>query len=237
MGTAEGVLSVARAELGVRENPKGSNHVKYNTWYYGREVSGQGYSWCMAFVQWCFHRAGVPLPALTASCGALMRAAQTAGCWVTGDYRAGDVVIYDFPGGAATDHCGIVESVRPDAVTAIEGNTGAGNDANGGQVQRRDRPLKQIVGAVRPPFDEETEEDDMDVKRFEELWLEMRKASQDNDSSVYSQDARQWAVDNGLIQGSGKTADGESNYMWEDVLTREQMVTVLYRFARLTGLA
>ena len=87
-----------------------------------------------------------------------MRAAQAAGCWVTKGYRPGDVVIYDFPGGAATDHCGIVEAVDDSRVSAIEGNTSAASDADGGAVERRTRRLSLIVGAVRPTFDEEVEE-------------------------------------------------------------------------------
>ena len=113
MATAERVLELARVELGTKEIPANSNRVKYNTWYYGREVSGTVYPWCMTFVQWIFSQAGVSLPVKTASCGALMRAAQKAGLWVTGDYRPGDVVIYDFPGGGATDHTGLVEQVTP----------------------------------------------------------------------------------------------------------------------------
>lgn len=74
------------------------------------------------------------------------------------------------------------------------------------------------------------DDDDMDVKRFTELFREMRKELQDNDSSAYSEKARQWAVETGLIEGGGKS------YMWEDMLTREQLVTVLYRFAKLFGL-
>lgn len=77
------------------------------------------------------------------------------------------------------------------------------------------------------------EDDDMDVARFKELWLEMRKELQDNDSSEYSAQAREWAVGSGLIQGG---SNGEFNGMWEDTMTREQFVTVLYRFAKLTGL-
>ena len=84
-----------------------------------------------------------------------MRAAQAAGCWVTKGYRPGDVVIYDFPGGAATDHCGIVEAVDDSRVSAIEGNTSSSNDADGGAVERRTRRLSLIAGAVRPTFDEE----------------------------------------------------------------------------------
>lgn len=154
--TAERVLGIAREELGTRESPADSNNVKYNTWYYGRAVSGKAYPWCMAFVQWVFHRAGVPLPLRTASCGALMAAARRAGQWVTGDLRPGDVVIYDFPGGAAADHCGIVERAAGDRVTAIEGNTSqAGSQSNGGMVCRRTRPRSQIAGAVRPRYDKE----------------------------------------------------------------------------------
>lgn len=68
-----------------------------------------------------------------------------------------------------------------------------------------------------------------------EHWRELRKSLQDNDSSAYSEDARKWAQEVGLIAGNGTEANGEPNCMWEDVLTREQFVTVLYRFAKLIG--
>ena len=158
MATVSELLEIARRQIGVKECPPNSNNVRYNTWYYGREVSGAAYPWCMVFVQWVFDQAKVKLPIRTASCGALMRAAQAAGCWVTGDYRPGDVVIYDFPGGAATDHCGIVESVDGTYISAIEGNTSSASDADGGAVERRARKFAQIVGAVRPSYDKEVEE-------------------------------------------------------------------------------
>ena len=41
---------------------------------------------------------------------------------------------------------------------AIEGNTGAGNDADGGQVQRRTRGNTVILGAFRPDYDIEEKE-------------------------------------------------------------------------------
>lgn len=158
--TGRDVALLAATQVGISENPPSSNNVRYNTWYYGREVSGSSYPWCMVFVQWVFAQLGVALPQRTASCGALMRAAQKSGEWVTADYRPGDVVIYDFPGGAATDHCGIVESVTDSGVVAIEGNTGSGSDADGGQVQRRSRAFSVIVGAARAKdlMEEVTEE-------------------------------------------------------------------------------
>lgn len=187
--TGAELAALAARELGVTESPPGSNQVKYNTWYYGRAVSGSAYPWCMVFVQWVFAQAGVSLPARTASCGALMRAAQSAGCWITEGYQGGDVVIYDFPGGAATDHCGIVESVADSGVTAIEGNTGSGSDADGGQVQRRIRPLAYVVGAVRPVFEEEES-----VERFNTV----------QQCPAWAQSTVEKLVKRGYLGGSGK---------------------------------
>ena len=82
-----------------------------------------------------------------------------------------------------------------------------------------------------------SEDDDMDVKRFEELFLEMRKGLQDNDAGTYSNEARNWATSSGLIAGNGTEINGEPNCMWQDMMTREQFVTVLYRFAQLMGKA
>lgn len=52
--TADMVIATALAEVGTKEKPKNSNKVKYNTWFYGKEVSGSAYPWCEVFVQWCF---------------------------------------------------------------------------------------------------------------------------------------------------------------------------------------
>lgn len=61
-----------------------------------------------------------------------------------------------------------------------------------------------------------------------------RAPLQDNDAGQWSEAARQWAKDNGIIAGSSST---EFNGMWEDLLTREQMAVILYRFAQLIGKA
>ncbi len=162
---SERLLRTAQRELGTKEFPPNSNRVKYNTWFYGREVSGAAYPWCMVFVQWCFNQIGAAelLPLRTASCGSLMRAAKKAGLWVEEDFRPCDVVIYDFHGNGSTDHTGIVERVTDSGVVAIEGNTSQfGSQSNGGEVCRKNRKRRQIVGAVRPRF----EEDDMDISKL-----------------------------------------------------------------------
>lgn len=157
MTTVRELLAIARKELGYTESPAGSNRTKYGKW-----MGLDGQAWCMSFVQWCCAQVGVKLPEKTGSCGALMRAAQAAGCWVVRDFQPGDVVIFDFSGRQkTTQHCGIVEMPLPDyGVQAIEGNTsqGGGSQDNGGMVCRKNRAGKYIVGAVRPAFEDEKED-------------------------------------------------------------------------------
>lgn len=163
MPTAKDLLNIAIGELGIKESPANSNNVKYNTWYYGKPVSGSSYPWCVVFVQWIFNQCNFPLPVKTASCSVLMKVAKSAGMWVTSDYRPGDVVIYDWKKDGYVDHCGIVETSGGTSVVAIEGNTAIGNDSDGGEVMRRTRTISQIVGAVRPNYDQE---EDMDVTKL-----------------------------------------------------------------------
>lgn len=96
--------------------------------------------------------------------------------------------------------------------------------------------VRDDVSALLAGTNTNKEDDDMDVARFKELWGEMRKELQDNDSGKWSEEARVWATSTGLIAGNGTEINGEPNYMWADVLTREQFVTVLYRFAKKMGM-
>lgn len=223
------VIDISVGEIGTKESPPNSNKVKYNTWYYGREVSGSAYPWCMVFVQWCFSQAGIEMPVKTASCGALLNAARNAGEAVYSDYKPGDVVIYDFDRDGTTDHCGIVESVSGSTVVAIEGNTSTGSDSDGGEVMRRTRNIYQIAGAWRPK-----ESDIVTYDEWKAFMEQYRKELQDNDCGDWSQEARDWAINTGLIKGSGEVA-GLPNYMWQDLSTREQLVVLLYRFAQSLG--
>ena len=168
MAAARQILDIARAQLGTRESPAGSNTVKYNTAYYGRKVYdglwGTTFPWCVVFCWWCFREAGASElfygGGKTASCTELRDWAKRSGRWVISDYRPGDVVIYDWHDDGRPDHCGIIETAGGSTVVAIEGNTGIGNDSNGGEVMRRTRALGDILGAYRPAY----EEDDMDIE-------------------------------------------------------------------------
>lgn len=205
MATVQELLDIARGELGATESPANSNRTKYGAWY---GLDGQ--PWCVMFVEWVFAQAGVKLPIETASCTILMNAAKAAGNWVTSDYQTGDVVIYDWGGDKRPDHCGIVEAVGGSSITAIEGNTAIGNDSDGGEVMRRTRTLGQILGAVRPVYEKED--------------------TMDNTPSPAHTEGVEWAVKNGILTGNS-----EGDLMLSQPVTRQQMCTMLYRFAKYLG--
>lgn len=67
-------------------------------------------------------------------------------------------------------------------------------------------------------------------KMFETSMEKYRTKLRDNDASDWSQKARKYAIDNGIFSGSGNI-NGEPNFMWEDLVTREQAAQILYNFA------
>lgn len=151
-------LKIAQGELGNTESPAGSNRTKYGAW-----MGLDGQPWCMSFVQWCFAQAGYPLPHRTGSCSALLSwyRRYAPECIVTTP-RPRDIIIYNF------GHTGMVESVQPSTITAIEGNTSAGNSGsqdNGGGVFLRVRG-KTLVTAYIRPFDNYEENDTMTGKEI-----------------------------------------------------------------------
>ena len=188
----DNVLRWAESQLGVIEWPAGSNKVKYNTWFYGREVYGASYPWCMAFVQWCYDKAGYTLPYKTASCSSLLNwyKKNKPEC-VVKEPEPGDIIIYNF------GHTGIVESVNADTITAIEGNTAVGNDSNGGEVMRRTRS-KALVTAYIRPFDF-TEEEDMTGK---EIYDKLNEYLLDVELPGWAKDEFEMAKAMGITDGS-----------------------------------
>lgn len=77
--------------------------------------------------------------------------------------------------------------------------------------------------------EEEQKEAPIRMLEFEELLRLHEKALEDNDAGAWSEEARQWAIREGIVNGIGSLEDGTPNYAWEAHVTREQMVTMLYR--------
>jgi hypothetical protein len=181
MTQIERVLAVAKGYLGVKESPANSNNVIFNTKYYGHAVSGASYAWCATFVWCCFDEAG--LASLYTGgkkylkdgageyyfegCPAVMRYAKSKGRWVTGGYKKGDVILFDWDGGGTPDHIGIAASgLANGSIQVIEGNTSAGNNSDGGEVMLRARAPKDVIGAYRPAYQNEEE---LTTTQYEEL--------------------------------------------------------------------
>lgn len=199
------ILDVAKGEIGVVEN--GTNKVKYNDEYYGR--AGCNYAWCVVFVWWVFKHAGMSglfcAGTKMNQCTRVMQYAKDSGCFVTGDYRPGDLLLFDWNGDGIPQHIGIcLEKPEGNNVKTIEGNTskpGGGVDG----VWEKTRKLSTVVGAYRPtyPVDEEQ-------------------------PHVWARDACEWAKEKGIITGYG---DGV--YGWGSYVTREEMAVMLRRLYEL----
>lgn len=146
------VLDVAELQLDYVEHPAGSNRTKY-----GRFMGLDGQPWCLAFTIWCFHKAGFNLFKETGSCTAFVNQYRkvSPSQIVTKDYKPGDIVFFDFSGNRRkTEHVGIVKAVSATGKTiiTIEGNTGTGNNTNGGCVMERSRSVQLVTCAVRPKY-------------------------------------------------------------------------------------
>ncbi|HEU4399948.1 MAG TPA: hypothetical protein VFU54_19180, partial [Actinomycetota bacterium] len=96
MTSVNQVLNRARSQIGVNEQPFGSNRTAYGAWY-----GVQGQPWCAMFVSWCTFHEGLPLPA-TISKGFAYTPAGAA--WFqrrrrwTNRPAPGHIVFFNFPG-------------------------------------------------------------------------------------------------------------------------------------------
>lgn len=172
----EKALAVATGELGVHEDPAGSNSGPRVNVYLASAGLGPGYPWCMAFVNYCFRQAGLKIEHPNkASVGFFEDWARKNG-HIVYDPAPGDVVCYRFDADNWPDHTGIVESVSGKTITVIEGNTAYGDDANGGKVMRRRRNLNRCTFA-RIPGDVPVSPADVKRKATLRRWILARKAA------------------------------------------------------------
>lgn len=107
------------------------------------------------------------------------------------------------------------------------------------EVAMTKEEVKQLIQEEVKPAVASVQQAAVDAakKAAPEIVLAYRQTLQDNDAGNYSAEAREWAITNGLFNGAGILPDGTPNYMWEDLLTREQAATLFYRFAQTKGLS
>jgi hypothetical protein len=115
--TGSAIVKIARSQLGITENPVGSNCTKY----------GPCEEWCALFVAWVWQHAGVRMAGGTspyAYSGSFYGWVKEHGGRVlsSGETpKPGDAVLYGW-GPQASEHVGIVESVLDGQITTIDGN-------------------------------------------------------------------------------------------------------------------
>lgn len=155
------VLLQAQTQVGITENPAGSNLQKY-----GAAYGFNGVPWCVIFLWWVFQTAGEGKAfydgGKTASCGVLMRWAKSAGRWKTENPQPGDIVILNFSGNSDTEHCGLITKViDAQSFQTIEGNTTPGLEGsqdNGGNVAIKIRRRQNAIGYFSPKYSDENAE-------------------------------------------------------------------------------
>lgn len=152
-------LDIAISQLGVTEQPKGSNKGKEVERYLASVGLKGGYAWCQAFVFWCFEQAGKSLDAPNP----VVRSAGVLDCWnrtangkklLKVDLEQRPELIY--PGsqfimkfGNGTGHTGIIERMEGFIAHTIEGNTNDEGSREGYEVCRKIRHVKEFVGVIR----------------------------------------------------------------------------------------
>lgn len=139
----ERMVALAQKEIGVHEEPMGSNDgARIKEYRTATAGSGVG-PWCAYFQSWLAKQAGAPLGEQGQGFGsvdALYSWAQRTGKAIdntqaTATPKAGDLIVFD-------EHIGLVESVDKDGtVHTIEGNSSD-------QVIRRTHGAREAVGYV-----------------------------------------------------------------------------------------
>ncbi|WP_217914952.1 CHAP domain-containing protein [Miltoncostaea marina] len=129
-GVGQMIADIATRELGVAEQPPGSNDApriaEYRT---ATEGSGVG-PWCAYFTSWVAAQAGVPIGPEGKGEGyvpTLRNWAEQTGRYIpagSGAPQVGDLVVFDRGGDGVLDHIGVVTGVSADGgIQTVEGNS------------------------------------------------------------------------------------------------------------------
>lgn len=209
------VMDKALEYLGVKESPMNSNNVIFNTHYYGGAVSGSWYPWCCAYVWDIFRMAGLSHlfygGQKTAYCPTVLNWAKNNGLVVDKtSAQYGDIILFDWGGkDGVADHIGFVESYKNGVWYTVEGNTGYGNDSNGGQVMRRERYAGDIIAIVRPKYASTV------VAKID-TWKATGTATA-TVNNLYVRETPNGKVLGELMKGNRVEVNGETSGMWSKV--------------------
>lgn len=161
MAKASEIMKLAKSYVGTKESPAYSNNVIFNTHYYGHEVSGGNYAWCVVFVWDTFRMAGASNlfcdGKKTAWVDTVRDWAKSKGLVVSKDQgRHGDLALFDWNHNGSGDHIGFIDAKNANgSYQTCEGNTSVDNNSNGGEVRIRTRYPSEIMMIIRPQYEAE----------------------------------------------------------------------------------
>lgn len=152
---AEAFVKTALGEVGTKESPMGSNHVKYSTWF-----NKKNDPWCSEFVVWCAWKTFGDsykniIPHNAAAHGLQQNiVGKCGGSWILkGSFpktaasaakcKPGDIFTTDTDHNGVANHVGIIVSVEGSKLHTVEGNYSD-------KVARGTRNISGIYRVARP---------------------------------------------------------------------------------------
>lgn len=137
------VILIAESEIGVEEQPSGSNtSARIREYQAATWAGGTGWPWCAAFVCWCYRQAGRPLPYPSAGAWDLTSRHAKLGWEVPlAKAKRGDIVSFNVGSG----HVALFWDITPDgSVRTIDGNSS-------NRVKPSVRPASQVRQVIHVP--------------------------------------------------------------------------------------
>lgn len=151
------IIQKAESYLGLIDNPIGSNNIIFNTDYYGVEVSGPFYLWCVVFIWDIFRMCNLSNifydGEKTNECKKVYYWGEKNNLFVpNNEGRYGDIVIFSWKG-ETLDHIGLVYERNSDgSYITIEGNTTIEPNSLIKGVMKKIRKLDVVYSIIRPKY-------------------------------------------------------------------------------------
>jgi hypothetical protein len=155
------VIQIAQGQVGQQEDPKGTNRGPMIDQYLASVGLVPGYSWCQAFVHWCYEQAAIQHN----QTNPVVKTAGVLDCWnrtavqfkITktealqhpGLLTPGCQFIISYGGGAG--HTGIIVQIEGDVLHTIEGNSNKNGGREGYEVVTHCRGIddRSILGFIK----------------------------------------------------------------------------------------
>lgn len=164
-----------------------NNDNKFNTWYYGRRVSGDDYAWCEVIEKYFDNHFGILAinGGKSAFVPAMVNIAHTVGAKVwhrptsvpadgTSWAQPGNKIVYAFTSGSSGSHTGIyIKRLSSTTIRAFEGNTES--DLGSDVADYKDRSVHNILYVIELLGVSGSSKEDDDMAKLEYVSLGMSK--------------------------------------------------------------